>query len=87
MTYQRIATQRLDKHPAIHARNYRTNVYSSLLCNSQRVNGLGFFFLFVLPLLAIRITYLSQWSGLCTILIEHYLDFVGITSIEVSLVS
>jgi hypothetical protein len=46
----------------------------------------GFFF-FLLPLLAIRITSLSQWSGLCTILIGHYLDVAGITYIEVSLVS
>jgi hypothetical protein len=37
---QRTARQRLDKHPAIHARNNRTNVYSSLLGNSQRANEL-----------------------------------------------
>jgi hypothetical protein len=39
VTCQRIARQRLDKYPAIRARN-RTNVYSSLLGNSQRANGL-----------------------------------------------
>jgi hypothetical protein len=38
---QRIARQRLDKHPAIRARNNSTNVYSSLLDNSQRGNGLA----------------------------------------------
>jgi hypothetical protein len=40
VTCQRIASQRLDKHPAIRARKNRTNVYSSLLGNSQRANGL-----------------------------------------------
>jgi hypothetical protein len=39
--YQRIARQRLDKHPAILVRNSRTNVYNSLLGNSQRANGLA----------------------------------------------
>jgi hypothetical protein len=38
---QSIATQRLDKHPAIRARNSRTNVYVSLQRNSQRANGLA----------------------------------------------
>jgi hypothetical protein len=38
---QRIARQRLDKHPAIRARNTRTNVYSSLLGKSQRANELA----------------------------------------------
>jgi hypothetical protein len=38
---QCIARQRLDKHPAIRARNNRANVYSSLLGNSQRANGLA----------------------------------------------
>jgi hypothetical protein len=41
VTCQGIARQRLDKHPAIRARNNRTNVYSSLLGNSQRTNGLA----------------------------------------------
>jgi hypothetical protein len=41
VTCQRIARQRLDKHPAIRALNNRTNVYSSLLGNSQRANGLA----------------------------------------------
>jgi hypothetical protein len=40
VTCQRIARQRLDKRPAIRARNSRTNVYSWLLANSQRANGL-----------------------------------------------
>jgi hypothetical protein len=35
VTCERIARQRLDKHPAIHSRNNRTNVYSSLLGKSQ----------------------------------------------------
>jgi hypothetical protein len=39
-TFQSIARHWLDKHPAIHARNNRTNVYCSLLGNSQRANGL-----------------------------------------------
>jgi hypothetical protein len=34
VTCQLIAGQRLDKHPAIRARNSRTNVYSALLGNS-----------------------------------------------------
>jgi hypothetical protein len=38
---QCIARQRLDKHPAIRARNNKTNVYSSLLDNSQRANGVA----------------------------------------------
>jgi hypothetical protein len=37
---QRIDRQRLDKHTVIRAHNSRTNVYSSLLGNSQRANGL-----------------------------------------------
>jgi hypothetical protein len=41
VTCQRIARQRLDKQPAIHARNNWTNTYSSLLGNSQRANGLA----------------------------------------------
>jgi hypothetical protein len=41
MTCQRIATQRLDRHPAIRSGNNRTNVYISLLGNSQRTNGLA----------------------------------------------
>jgi hypothetical protein len=41
VTCQRIARQRLNKHPAIRARNNRTNVYSSLLGNSQRANELA----------------------------------------------
>jgi hypothetical protein len=40
--YQRTARQRLDKYPA-HARNNRTNVYSSLLGNSQRANELAWY--------------------------------------------
>jgi hypothetical protein len=40
VTYQHIARQRIDKHPEIRARNNRTNVYSSLLGNNQRANGL-----------------------------------------------
>jgi hypothetical protein len=40
-TCQRIARQRLNKHPAIRARNNRMNVYSSLLGNSQRANGVA----------------------------------------------
>jgi hypothetical protein len=40
VTCQRIARQRLDKHPAIRARNNIMNVYSSLLGNSQRANEL-----------------------------------------------
>jgi hypothetical protein len=38
---QRIARQRLDKHPAIRASNNRTDIYSSLLGNYQRGNGLA----------------------------------------------
>jgi hypothetical protein len=38
VTCQRIAGQRLDKHPMIRARKNRANVYSSLLGNSQRGN-------------------------------------------------
>jgi hypothetical protein len=38
---QRIARQRLDKHSAIRANNNRTNVYRSLLGNSQLVNELA----------------------------------------------
>jgi hypothetical protein len=41
VTCQRIARQQLDKHPAIRARNNRTNVYSSLLGSSQCANGLA----------------------------------------------
>jgi hypothetical protein len=41
VTCQRIARQRLDKHPAIHTCSNRMNVYSSLLGNSQRTNGLA----------------------------------------------
>jgi hypothetical protein len=41
VTCQRIVRQRLDKHPAIRASNNRTNVYSSLLDNSQRANELA----------------------------------------------
>jgi hypothetical protein len=41
VTCQRIARQRLDKHPVIRARNNRTDAYSSLLGNSQRANGLA----------------------------------------------
>jgi hypothetical protein len=41
VTCQRTARQRLDIHPAICARNNGTNVYSSLLENSQRANGLA----------------------------------------------
>jgi hypothetical protein len=37
---QRTARQRLDTHPATNARNTKTNVYSSLLGNSRRANGL-----------------------------------------------
>jgi hypothetical protein len=40
MTYQRIARQLLDEHPAIRARNNRTNVYSSSLGKSQRASYL-----------------------------------------------
>jgi hypothetical protein len=39
VTCQRIARQRLDKHPSIQVPNNRTNIYSSLLGNSQRANG------------------------------------------------
>jgi hypothetical protein len=41
VTCQRFARQRLDKYPAISARNNRTNVYSTLLGKSQRANGLA----------------------------------------------
>jgi hypothetical protein len=41
VTCQRIARQRVYKHPAIYARNNRTNVYSLLLGNSQPANGLA----------------------------------------------
>jgi hypothetical protein len=41
VTCQRIARQRLGKHPAICARNSRTNVSSRLLGNIQRDNGLA----------------------------------------------
>jgi hypothetical protein len=41
VTCQRIARQRLDKHPAIRARKNWTNVYSSFLGNSQRANELA----------------------------------------------
>jgi hypothetical protein len=41
VTCQRIARQRLDKQPAIGARNNRTDGYNSLLGNSQRANGLA----------------------------------------------
>jgi hypothetical protein len=40
-TCQRIARQRLDKHPAIRARNNMTNVYSPLLGKSQGANELA----------------------------------------------
>jgi hypothetical protein len=40
VTCQRIARQRLKKHPALRARNNRTNVCTSLLGNSQRANEL-----------------------------------------------
>jgi hypothetical protein len=40
VTCQCITRQRLDKHPAIRARNNTTNVYSSL-GNSQRANKLA----------------------------------------------
>jgi hypothetical protein len=41
VTCQRIARQRLDEYSAIRVRNNRTNVYSSLLGNSQHGNGLA----------------------------------------------
>jgi hypothetical protein len=41
VTRQRIARQRLYKHPEISARKNRKKVYSSLLGNSQRANGLA----------------------------------------------
>jgi hypothetical protein len=41
MWCQSIDRQRLDKHPAICARNNGTNVYSSLLGNSQLADGLA----------------------------------------------
>jgi hypothetical protein len=41
VTCQRIDRKRLDTHPAIRARNNRTNVYSSLLGINQRSNGLA----------------------------------------------
>jgi hypothetical protein len=41
MTCQRIARKRVDKHAAIRAHNNRTNIYNSLLGNSQRANGLA----------------------------------------------
>jgi hypothetical protein len=37
---QPVSRQQLDKHPGIRSRNDRTNVYSSLLGNSQRANEL-----------------------------------------------
>jgi hypothetical protein len=37
---QRIARQRLEKHPAKRTRNKRTNVFISLLDNSQHANEL-----------------------------------------------
>jgi hypothetical protein len=40
VTCQRIARQRLNKHPDIRAHNTRTNVYSSLLGNSQHADEL-----------------------------------------------
>jgi hypothetical protein len=41
VTCQRITRQRLDKHPAIRTLNNGMNVYSSLLGNSQRANGMA----------------------------------------------
>jgi hypothetical protein len=41
VTCQHTARQRLHKHPTIRARNSRTNVYSSLLGNSQRASELA----------------------------------------------
>jgi hypothetical protein len=41
MARQSITRQWLDKHLAIPVRKNRTNVYSSLLGNSQRANGLA----------------------------------------------
>jgi hypothetical protein len=56
VTCQCIARQRLDKHPAIRARNNRTNVYSSLLGNSQCANGLTSW---------LSRDLFSVWSALC----------------------
>jgi hypothetical protein len=41
VTSQRIARQQLDKHPAISTLNNRMDVFSSLLGNIQRANGLA----------------------------------------------
>jgi hypothetical protein len=41
VTCQRNAGQQLDEHPTTRARNNRKNVYSSLLGNSERANGLS----------------------------------------------
>jgi hypothetical protein len=41
VTCQRIVGQRLGKHPAIRRRNNRTNIYNSLLGNSQRASELA----------------------------------------------
>jgi hypothetical protein len=59
VTCQRIARQRLDKHPAIHVCNNRTNVYSSLLGNNQRANG---------PVRYISRDLFSVWSAPCPVL-------------------
>jgi hypothetical protein len=56
---QRIARQRLDKHPAIRASNNRTNVYSSLLGNNQRANGLARY---------LSCDLFSMWSAPCPVL-------------------
>jgi hypothetical protein len=41
VTCQRIARERLNKHPAIRSSNKRTNIYNSLLGNIQRANELA----------------------------------------------
>jgi hypothetical protein len=56
VTCQRMARQRLDKHPAKRARNDRTNVYTSLLGNSQVANGLARY---------LSRDLFSVWSALC----------------------
>jgi hypothetical protein len=56
---QLIVKQRLDKHPAIGARNNRTNVYSSLSGKSQSANGQARY---------LACDLFSVWSAPCSVL-------------------
>jgi hypothetical protein len=67
-----VTRQRPNKHPAIRARNNRTNVYSSLIGNNQRANGLA--------------RYLSRdlfliWSAPCPVLSNITVNTSTITGV------